>query len=264
MQTNSKTRDCTPKIFTFLFFVLLGILAISKANAASLYFSPSSGSYQLGSKFAITIYVSSTDQAMNASEATVLFPADKLEIISISTVFPVEGPTFSNINGTAHFSGIVLNPGYIGPRGQMATINFLAKALGKADISMTDARILANDGLGTDILTSLGNASFNIIKGAVVTPVEPEPILQPEPTKPPSPKPTTTPKVLPSCATTTVGAAAPSMCVAGVLPYLYLKVGPIIFNENNLSLLLLILFILASAIIYFWGLYEAHQHDNDV
>lgn len=61
------------------FFVLPHI-----GQAAGLYFSPAAGSYKAQSTFAVDVYVSSADQAMNAASGTISFPQDKLEVVSLS------------------------------------------------------------------------------------------------------------------------------------------------------------------------------------
>jgi hypothetical protein len=74
----------------------------------------------------------------------------------------VQEPSFSNTSGTVNFEGIVLNPGFIGSSGKIINIVFKAKASGVASLSFFSASVLANDGKGTNILTSSGNANFTI------------------------------------------------------------------------------------------------------
>ena len=66
---------------------------------------------------------------MNAASGVISFPADKLEVVSLSktgSVFTlwVQEPSFSNSAGTINFEGIVLNPGFIGAAGKTPTIKF--------------------------------------------------------------------------------------------------------------------------------------------
>lgn len=74
----------------------------------------------------------------------------------------MQEPSFSNSNGTVNFEGIVLNPGFTGEAGKILTINFKAKAVGEAALTFFSASVLANDGEGTNILTTLGQANFNL------------------------------------------------------------------------------------------------------
>jgi len=158
-----------------LLFVIFGILPIT-AQAASLYFSPSSGTHAVGTSFTVSVYVSSADQAMNAASGVISFPADKLSAEALSksgSVFSlwVQEPSFSNSAGTVNFEGIVLNPGFTGASGKAISITFKTKAAGNAPITFSSGSALANDGKGTNILTGFGNANFSI---GVVGPGAPE------------------------------------------------------------------------------------------
>lgn len=163
----------------FLFSVFFFASFFASANAASLYFSPSSGSYTVGSTFSASIYVSSSDQTMNAASGVISFPQDKLEVVSLSksgSIFSlwVQEPSFSNNAGAINFEGIVLNPGFTGSGAKVITINFKAKAAGNAPLSFVSGSVLANDGKGTNILASLGSSQFSL--GGVV-PSVPETII---------------------------------------------------------------------------------------
>lgn len=158
----------TAKILVFFSFIFV-IFGVSSrvAEAASLYFSPSSGSYAVGSAVTASVYVSSADQAMNAASGVISFPQDKLEVTSLSksgSIFSlwVQEPSFSNSAGTVNFEGIVLNPGFTGTSGKIITINFRVKAAGTALINFFSGSALANDGKGTNILASLGKAELSL------------------------------------------------------------------------------------------------------
>ncbi|MEK7176445.1 MAG: hypothetical protein AAB704_01310, partial [Patescibacteria group bacterium] len=160
----------TQKIKFSILFILAAVFYAAlpaAAQAASLYFSPSSGSYTVGSNISLGVYVSSSDQAMNAASGVVSFPQDKLEVVSLSktgSIFTlwVQEPSFSNSAGTVNFEGIALNPGFTGASGKLITVNFRVKAGGVASLNFSSGSVLANDGKGTNILVSLGNASFGL------------------------------------------------------------------------------------------------------
>ncbi|MCK5122970.1 MAG: hypothetical protein KAQ87_02375 [Candidatus Pacebacteria bacterium] len=163
-------------IFT-LFIAQLFFPSESFAAGASLYISPSAKSCQIGQSFAVTIFVSSAERAMNAAQGTMSFPADKLSVTSISKSGSVinlwtQEPSFSNSAGTINFEGVVLNPGFTGSAGKMISINFKTKTAGDAVVSFSSGSILANDGKGTSILTGFGNARFNI-ESEIPAPVPP-------------------------------------------------------------------------------------------
>lgn len=158
------------KITIFTFFLCSAFLfspLASYATGASLYFSPSSKTYKVGSNFTVSVFVSSKDQAMNAAQGKISFPTDKLKVVSVSkggTIIDLwtQEPSFSNSAGTVNFEGIVLNPGFKGSSGKMISITFNAKAVGDAVVSFASGSILANDGQGTGILTNFSNGRFNI------------------------------------------------------------------------------------------------------
>ena len=161
-----------------LLLIIFSILPAT-AHAANLYFSPSSGSHAVGTTLSVSVYVSSADQAMNAASGVISFPQDKLGVTSLSKSSSVlnlwvQEPSFSNSNGTIHFEGIVLNPGFIGATGKIITVNFKIKAAGTALLNFSSGSALANDGKGTNILINLGNAQFNLGGAVPVVPTVPE------------------------------------------------------------------------------------------
>ena len=163
------------KIYKIILLLLFLGLLPSGAEAATLSFSPSFGSHASGNTFSVGVFVSSADQAMNAASGAVSFPADKLEVISLSktgSIFTlwVQEPSFSNSAGTINFEGIVLNPGFTGSAGKAITINFKAKAAGAAAVNFSSGSVLANDGKGTNILASLGSAQFSLAAAASTAP----------------------------------------------------------------------------------------------
>src|SRR3989344_4383466 len=164
------------KIYKVIFIFALFILAPLSAHAATLNFSPPSGSYNVGSTFSVNVTVESVGQAMNAVSGVVSFPWDKLEVVSISkqgsilSLWPAD-PSFSNSAGTVSFEGIVLNPGYIGASGKILTITFRARSVGTANLSFSSGSVLANDGTGTNILNGMRVAVFTLTSAGETPPV---------------------------------------------------------------------------------------------
>ncbi|MBI5221906.1 MAG: hypothetical protein HY980_00180, partial [Candidatus Magasanikbacteria bacterium] len=190
--------------YLLLFAVLPGaFFSVGEiAYAANIYFSPSSGAYAVDSIVPVAIYVSSTDQAMNAASGVINFPQDKLEVASLSktgSIFSlwVQEPTFSNSAGRVNFEGIALNPGFTGDSGKLITVNFRVKAAGVAALNFASGSALANDGQGTNILANLGDAQFSfggavqVVPGSTAAPVSSRTPSAPEiysPTHPDSAK----------------------------------------------------------------------------
>jgi len=99
-----KTAYFLVALISFSFF----IFNANEAHAASLYLSPSSGTHTVGNIFTVSAYVNTNNAAINNSDATINFPTDLLEVVSVSrssSIFSlwVEEPAFSNGGGTISF-----------------------------------------------------------------------------------------------------------------------------------------------------------------
>lgn len=152
-----------------------------KTNAATLSVSPASPTVSIGNIVSVKIYVNTENKSINNAEASIQFPIDMVEVVSItksSSIFSlwVEEPSFSNNTGKITFNGGIPNPGFTGQSGYIASITFKAKKQGVASIIFTDGAVRENDGLGTDILTGkLGSViqiTTPIIKEEVKTPTK--------------------------------------------------------------------------------------------
>ena len=154
-------------------FLLVGGFLVSlpksaKATGASLYLSPTSGSFVADSTFDVSILVNTGGAPINAVSADLTFPTNQLQIVgpeSSSSFISVwiAQPTFSNSEGKINLSGGLPTPGVNTSAGNVLTIHFRAKSPGQAKIHFQDSsKVLANDGNGTNILSSTNDASFNI------------------------------------------------------------------------------------------------------
>lgn len=182
------------KFLIIVFVVPLGILcATVTARAATLSLSPSSGSYAVGDTVSVSVRVNAGGTAMNSAEATVSFPTDTLQLQSVSKsgsifTFWTTEPAGSNASGRVVFSGGLPSPGYSGNAGTLIRMTFLVKATGTASLSLGSGHVLANDGLGTEILTGTGSASYTLT--AAATKPTPSPTPTPTPAEPTRPVPT--------------------------------------------------------------------------
>lgn len=154
--------------------VIFAGLALT-AQAATLSLQPASGSFGIGQNISASIIVSSPSQAMNAVSGVLSFPADQLEVTSISKSGSIVGlwvqePSFSNHSGTVTFEGIALNPGFTGSAGRVLGVNFRVKRAGSAALTFVSPAILANDGQGTSILSSAPGASWTVAEGITPPP----------------------------------------------------------------------------------------------
>ena len=162
--------------FTFSFCISVFAFCIpTLAQAATLYFSPSSGTYKLNQTFQVGIFVSSAGQAVNGYSGVISFPTDKIQVVSIAldgsiVNFWVREPSFSNTAGRVNFEGVTFNPGFQGIGGKIITVSFVGRAGGIASLGFAESSVLAADGHGTNVLRSVSGAQFNIGDRMVLTP----------------------------------------------------------------------------------------------
>lgn len=166
-------RELIWSLISVLVFMSFGLSwpDTAKAQNGSLYLSPSSGKVSVGETFSIVLRVNTGGVAINAVEGSIIFNQRELSVTSVSrsgSIFSIWAaePRFSNAEGTIEFAGGVPNPGYSGANGLLLTINFRAKAAttvkGFTEIVLVSGSVLANDGEGTNILASLGKATYYI------------------------------------------------------------------------------------------------------
>ncbi len=153
------------KIFFLLTLISLSFpLAKINAASASLFLSPTSGAHFVGDKFNVLIYVSSASQATNTYD--VYLSVSNLTVNGISVggsiciLYP-SPPSYNNVS--AHFRCGLPTPGYTGSGGYIGSISVKGNTPGTAKVFVDGtSQVLANDGAGTNILTSRGTATFNI------------------------------------------------------------------------------------------------------
>ena len=147
------------------------------ANAATLYFSPSSGNFSVGNILTTSVIVNTQGEEINNADAVINFPAGLLDVVSVSksgSIFSlwVEEPAFSNSAGTITFNGGLPTPGFNGTAGKIVSIVFRVKNAGSASLIFSSAAVRANDGYGTDVLQSRAQAQFTL-KAVEASPVAP-------------------------------------------------------------------------------------------
>ncbi len=177
-------------VFLGAFLALAFIFVLNnsaQAQNGSLYLSPSSGNVSVGQTFSIVLRVNTGGTAINAAEGSIVFDQQKFSVTSVSksgSIFSIwaSEPKFSNAEGTIDFAAGVPNPGYSGSNGLVLTVNFMAKAAttvrGYTEILLVSGAILANDGQGTNILASLGKATYFV--GAAAAGPEQKPVSVPK------------------------------------------------------------------------------------
>lgn len=155
-------------LFSILIFSLC-LTNIVQAASSSLYLSPSSGSFLVGSTFTVSIFVNTDGNNINAIKADLKFDPRKLQIASPTTGKSfvsvwISQPSYSNIDGFIYFQGGTPSPGINTSSGLVSTITLRVIAPGETTISFLDSsQVLLDDGKGTNILSSLGGGSYDLI-----------------------------------------------------------------------------------------------------
>jgi ABC-type multidrug transport system fused ATPase/permease subunit len=167
---------------TVISIFILSIVSI--ADAANITVAPSSGNYKVGSTISVNVFISNNQEPVNAVSANLAFTNNTLSLTSISKSGSIidlwaEEPTYSNNSGTVSFEGGMYNPGFSGLQGKVLTINFKVISAGVTNIRLVDGSVLSNDGNATNVLGTLGSATYNITEEVV----EPKPTPNTEPVK---------------------------------------------------------------------------------
>ncbi len=160
---------------TIKFFVgIVVVFSLAQVtHAANLSFSANT-QYAVGDTVTVPVLLSTDgSESVNAVSVKIIFPADLLEITSVSkngsivNFWPSE-PEYSASAGTAQFDGVILNPGWSGKGGTVVTLTFRARAVGNTKISFDpNTKVLANDGRGTNILKGTQSQTVAIVSGTI-------------------------------------------------------------------------------------------------
>ncbi len=164
-----KGNTFNTKFVLVLFFLSLFFLfqpqEITAKGEAKLFLSPATGSFLVGSTFDVSIVVDTDDVNINTVKADLSFPPDYLQIVLPSSGMSfislwLEQPTYSNTKGTISFAG-GKPEGIKTSSGIVSIITFRAIKAGEAVIKiLPSSNVLAHDGKGTEILSTIINGSY--------------------------------------------------------------------------------------------------------
>ncbi len=148
-------------------------------HAASLSVSPSSGVYTAGQVFSANVTVNTNGASVNAADGTLTYNPSEITVLGVSkgSIFNLwtADPSFSNGAGTITFSG-GSPTGYTGSNGTVISVTFKASSAGSPKVSFSKGSVLAADGRGTNVLTTMNGGAFTI--GAKTVASEPEKIIE--------------------------------------------------------------------------------------
>jgi hypothetical protein len=149
---------------TRLIALLVCALFAMPTSAALLFSEPRQIEVAPQQEFEVSFFLDTQEDDVNAIEGVLEFPADILELKEIRDgnsiiTFWVERPALSQTS--VAFSGIIPG-GYRFPKGLVLSFVFAAKGNGTGIIHVEKARILKNDGKGTDAPLTLGFSSVTV------------------------------------------------------------------------------------------------------
>ncbi len=155
------------KFLTFILISLGLFVSVSNVYAASLLFSPRSGTYNVGDTFSVDVYVSTTsNKEINAVSGKVFYPSSKLSMVSLSksnSVIDLWTVNPTHNGNSINFEGVILKSAHNTAKGKIVGITFKVINSGLATLSFSQSSsVLANDGLGTNVLSVTGNAKYTL------------------------------------------------------------------------------------------------------
>ncbi|MFA6494469.1 MAG: hypothetical protein WCT49_05440 [Candidatus Paceibacterota bacterium] len=162
-----------------IFFVATGLFfgGVFFVSAATISFTPSSGSFNTGKTFTVAVTIDGSGQPINSSEAKISFDKTALSVQSLSKdgspfgMWPAD-PAFDNAAGTVSYTGGATAP-FSGKK-NIISIVFKALKEGSTGLSFSSASVMS--GPGTEVLSASSSAAFTITAAAVEetpTPVTP-------------------------------------------------------------------------------------------
>ena len=149
-----------------LFLLLFTAFLPSNLLAATLVVSPSTGVYVSGKTFTVKVVINTEGKPINAAEGTLKFNPQEMTVVSIdksASIFNlwVTEPTFSNSAGTITFSG-GKPTGFTGSGGNIFNVTFRTASASNGRVSFANGSVLANDGMGTNILSGMSGGTYTI------------------------------------------------------------------------------------------------------
>lgn len=170
------------KSLVVLYKLLLSLVLLfgaSFVHSATLSLTPGTGVYTSGQTFTAKVVVNTNGASVNAADGTLSFNPKEITVIGVSkgSIFNLwtADPSFSNANGTITFSG-GSPTGYQGSNGTVISITFKAVNAGSPRVSFSKGSVLAADGKGTNVLSTMNGGAFTIAALGTGTSPEPEQI----------------------------------------------------------------------------------------
>ena len=157
-------KKITAQLFVFFSFFVLFLAVPSSVFAATFSLSPTSGTYSKGSTLKVNVNVVTGGENVNAVQANITYPADKLQFSSVST----SGSALTIIaektggGGVVRIGGGTPTPGFSGSK-FIASVNFIVLAdSGSATLSFAGDSAILKDADNSNIFTGGSTANLSL------------------------------------------------------------------------------------------------------
>ncbi len=139
------------------------IQSASGPKGAALYITPASGSFSSGSTVTLTIMENSYSEGVNAIQANLTYPTNRLTFQSISTTNSNFTTTIQSNGGSGSVQiGVGLLGGSLTGAQEVARVTFTANSAGSAPISFAAGSGIARESDATDICKRQTGATYVI------------------------------------------------------------------------------------------------------
>jgi len=157
---------------------LVGLLAVitalqQQSSTTTVLIQPNVSSVLVGDTLLVDVIVRS-DNPVNVFSGKIIFDAALAEIVDISYNTSIadlwtETPWYENGAGTITFAGGTTVPGGFVGSGVLMSIEYRAVGVGQQTLRLTEGRVLAHDGFGTDTTIISTDGIFEISTNSKTT-----------------------------------------------------------------------------------------------
>ncbi len=161
-------KQFLPKI---LLALLLGLILPQLVFAANIFIGAKTNEVRVGEQFELKLFVNTQEESVNAFEGKITFPSNLVNVKEIQdgnsiVNFWIDKPKTQN--GAITFSGITPG-GFQGDNGLLFSAVFEAKSEGIANFEINDAKVLRNDGTGSQAVLTVASSEIKISSRAPAT-----------------------------------------------------------------------------------------------
>ena len=156
-------------LYSFLLLMALTPLHVALGAGQSggeLYMTPESILHAMAEPLEVVVYANTNGQTVNAIEGELAYNPSDLSVEKISTDGSILNtwsttPSYDGASGVIKFSGWADHP-FNGSGGKIITITFVPLRVGQGSIDFNSGAMLATDGMGSNIITTMRSTAYRI------------------------------------------------------------------------------------------------------